>query len=62
MSRARLSNKGWRLDYMVVNEEYMDKVKESRIMDQYLGSDHCPVELTLNLWKNYLFIYYFVNY
>jgi len=49
MSRARLSNKGWRLDYMVVNEEYMDKVKESRIMDQYLGSDHCPVELTLNL-------------
>lgn len=44
-ARARLrdSNRGWRLDYFVVNEACMGQVKDSQIYDQVLGSDHCPI-------------------
>jgi exodeoxyribonuclease-3 len=43
--KARDRNAGWRIDYFVVSDRYMDKVKDSLIYDQQLGSDHCPVGL-----------------
>lgn len=47
-SNARASNKGWRLDYFVVNQECFDKgVKDSLINNTVYGSDHCPIELHL---------------
>jgi len=43
--KARERNAGWRIDYFVVSDRYMDKVKDSLIYDQQYGSDHCPVGL-----------------
>lgn len=45
--KARERNTGWRIDYFLVTENLLNKVKDSRILSQYYGSDHCPVELTL---------------
>jgi exodeoxyribonuclease-3 len=46
---ARLRNVGWRIDYHCVNRSFMDKVAKSIIRDDVQGSDHCPVEIELNL-------------
>lgn len=49
-SNARASNKGWRLDYFVVDEDCFKKaVQNSEINNTIYGSDHCPIELTLKL-------------
>ena len=45
---SRANNTGWRIDYFVVSERIMDKVKDSLIYDQVTGSDHCPVGLEIN--------------
>ena len=45
--RARERNVGWRIDYFVVSNRFMDKVKDSLIFDQVEGSDHCPVGLII---------------
>lgn len=45
--RARENNAGWRIDYFVVSDRLMDKVVDSKIHNEILGSDHCPVELDL---------------
>lgn len=47
--KAREKNAGWRIDYFVVSERLMEKVQDSRILSDILGSDHCPVELTVEL-------------
>jgi len=44
---ARQKGIGWRIDYFLVNNEMMDNVEDSLILDQVMGSDHCPVELIL---------------
>lgn len=44
---ARERNVGWRIDYFFVNSGLIDKVKNIKILDQVLGSDHCPIEITL---------------
>jgi exodeoxyribonuclease III len=44
---ARQRGIGWRLDYFLVSEALMPRVKDVVIHDKVLGSDHCPVELTL---------------
>lgn len=44
----RAQNKGWRLDYVLVNKEGMVGVKNSFINEKIYGSDHLPVELVLN--------------
>jgi len=41
----RSENKGWRVDYFVVNQEAMKAVKDSMINCEIMGSDHCPVEM-----------------
>jgi len=45
--RARENNVGWRLDYHCVNKEFMPRIKESRILADVTGSDHCPVSLLI---------------
>lgn len=44
-ANARANNAGWRIDYFVVDNEFMDKVEDSLILNEVYGSDHCPVEL-----------------
>lgn len=46
---ARNRNIGWRLDYFLVSAECMPHVQEARILREVTGSDHCPVELRLDL-------------
>ncbi|MFI5164473.1 MAG: exodeoxyribonuclease III [Bacteroidia bacterium] len=46
-SYARDRNIGWRIDYFFVSEDLKDKIKKAEILDQVLGSDHCPVLLEL---------------
>ena len=47
--RAREKNAGWRIDYFCVSEELEDKLKSAKIHTEVLGSDHCPVELEIDL-------------
>lgn len=42
---ARTKNIGWRIDYFIVSERFMDRVEDSLIYADILGSDHCPVGL-----------------
>lgn len=46
--KARERNIGWRIDYFVVDEKTVDLVREVGIHNEFLGSDHCPVSLTLD--------------
>jgi exodeoxyribonuclease-3 len=46
---ARATNSGWRIDYFLVSERIMNKVKDSIIHNEIFGSDHCPVELVIDL-------------
>lgn len=46
-TKARERGVGWRIDYYVVSNRLMDKVKDSIIYDQVMGSDHCPVGLIM---------------
>lgn len=47
-AKARERNVGWRIDYFFANEEIMTKIKDSTILSNTLGSDHCPILLELN--------------
>ncbi|MDO4572648.1 MAG: exodeoxyribonuclease III [Clostridia bacterium] len=40
---ARERNVGWRIDYFIVSERYMPRVRDSLILSDIFGSDHCPV-------------------
>ncbi len=44
---ARANNAGWRIDYFVVSEELNDRLEKAEILTEVMGSDHCPVTLTL---------------
>ncbi len=46
--KAREKNAGWRIDYFVVNNEFANHVKDSLILTDIFGSDHCPVELIID--------------
>ena len=46
-TRARERNVGWRIDYFVVSNRFMNKVKDALIYDQIEGSDHCPIGLII---------------
>lgn len=46
---SRAKNVGWRLDYFLVSESFVHKVKNIDILDNIYGSDHCPVRLTLKI-------------
>ena len=47
MFHAREKNAGWRIDYFIVSRSIADKIKDSIIHPEIMGSDHCPVELDI---------------
>ncbi len=46
---ARKNNAGWRIDYFLVSNDAAEKVTGASILSEVFGSDHCPVELTIEL-------------
>lgn len=49
MFRSREKNVGWRIDYFVVSNRIMPKVKDSFILGDVMGSDHCPVGIEIEI-------------
>lgn len=49
MFHAREKNAGWRIDYFIVSDRIKEKIKDSKILTQVFGSDHCPVELDIEI-------------
>ena len=47
ITRSRAKNVGWRIDYAFVAKEDFDRVKNIEYLTQQMGSDHCPVALTI---------------
>lgn len=47
MGNARANNTGWRIDYFLVSDRLLPKVKEAAIYPEIYGSDHCPVAIVL---------------
>lgn len=47
--KAREKNAGWRIDYFITSRRLDDKLKGAAIHTDILGSDHCPIELTIDL-------------
>ena len=45
--QARQKNTGWRIDYFVTSEDLKPRLKDAKIHTEIFGSDHCPVELTM---------------
>ena len=48
MFKAREKNIGWRIDYFLVSDSIRDRIAESNIHPEVMGSDHCPIELILS--------------
>mgnify|MGYP002771987667 CR=1 FL=1 len=46
---AREKNSGWRIDYFLTSGSLRDKIEDAKIHTEILGSDHCPVELDINI-------------
>ena len=44
---SRSKNVGWRIDYFLASQDAIDMVKDSFIMNDVMGSDHCPVGIIL---------------
>lgn len=49
MFNSREKNVGWRIDYFVVSQRLLEKVKDSFILNEIMGSDHCPVGIEIEL-------------
>ena len=49
MRKAREKNVGWRIDYFIVSNDIKNKIKEAKIDEDVMGSDHCPVELEIEI-------------
>lgn len=47
MYHARDNNAGWRIDYFIVSDRLRGDVRDSKILPEVMGSDHCPVELDI---------------
>lgn len=48
-NKERKKNFGWRLDYWLVSPELKSRIVDSKILDNIYGSDHCPIELDIQL-------------
>ena len=46
---ARKNNAGWRIDYFLVSDRIVDKVRDASIYNEVFGSDHCPVGIDIAL-------------
>jgi len=49
MGHAREKNVGWRIDYFIVSDRINKNIKDSIIYDSIMGSDHCPIELDIDI-------------
>ena len=49
MGRAREKNIGWRIDYFIVSGSIKEKIEDAKIHSDVFGSDHCPIELDINI-------------
>ena len=49
MFHAREKNSGWRIDYFITYKSIQDKIKESMIYSEIMGSDHCPVGIEIDM-------------
>ncbi|MBA3679044.1 exodeoxyribonuclease III [Candidatus Saccharibacteria bacterium] len=48
-ANARANNVGWRIDYWLVSKNFTSHIKKAEIHPEQMGSDHCPVSITLDL-------------
>jgi exodeoxyribonuclease-3 len=48
-ANARANNTGWRIDYFVVSDRIKEQIKHVELRNDILGSDHCPVEIDIEL-------------
>ncbi len=48
-TKARERNVGWRIDYFFINTEFKEKLKDAFILNEVMGSDHCPVGIELDI-------------
>lgn len=49
MANSRAKNIGWRIDYFIISERLKDKIKNSSIYENVMGSDHCPIGLEIDI-------------
>jgi exodeoxyribonuclease III (xth) len=49
MGGARAKNVGWRIDYFIVSDQLKDKIVDAKIHQEIFGSDHCPVEVVMDI-------------
>ena len=49
MMKAREKNVGWRIDYFIVSDRIKEEIEDAKILSEVYGSDHCPVELDINI-------------
>ena len=49
MRQAREKNVGWRIDYFVVSNRILPSLKDSFILSDIMGSDHCPVGIEIDI-------------
>ena len=47
IGNAREKGIGWRIDYFIVSKSFIDKIEDSLILDDVMGSDHCPIEISI---------------
>ena len=47
--QARIKNAGWRIDYFIISESLKSSLKDVIIHNEIMGSDHCPIELHIDL-------------
>ena len=48
MKGVRERNIGWRIDYFIVSKRFIDKVTNTSIYNEILGSDHCPIGIEIS--------------
>ena len=48
MFQSRSKNIGWRIDYFIVNKDFIKNVKNTMIYTDILGSDHCPIGIEID--------------
>ena len=45
IGNARAKNVGWRIDYFICSKDFLNQIHNPRILDDVMGSDHCPIEI-----------------
>lgn len=46
--KSRERNTGWRIDYFLISNSLVEKIKKVEILSEYYGSDHCPIQLEIS--------------